>query len=157
MSPTQMFLAALLVGAMPAVGSALAAGESGGVPPDMSEGASSTPSEYSIPPVNPKSLKNADNHRWTNQTVKNPQGEMLGTIDHVMVDTQSGKDVYAMLKLSDKVQPMPIPFNYIKEGESGLIMNATKKQLQRGPDLSGKGKSQDFEHMGSEPLRPGGN
>lgn len=158
MTRSRIFLVALIVGSLPTVGLALAGVESEGgglVSPDMSEGSSSTPSEYAIPPVNPKSLKNADNHPWNKQTVKNPQGETLGTIDYVMIDTVSGKDMYAMLKLSDKMQPMPIPFNYIKEGESGLIMNATKQQLQKGgPNLGGKGKSQDFEHMGSEPLRP---
>ena len=93
----------------------------------MSQGAGSGQDDYSILPVNPKSLKNADHHRWDKQTVKNSQGETLGTIDHVMVDTQSGKQMYGMLKLSDTMQPMPIPFNYIKEGESGLVMNATKR------------------------------
>jgi hypothetical protein len=154
MTRTKILFAAVLVGALPTVGSGFAAVESEGgakVPPDMTQSGD----EYSIPPVNPKSLKSADSHPWDKQTVKNPQGETLGTIDHVMVDTQSGKDVYAMLKLSDKMQPMPIPFNYIKEGESGLVMNATKQQLQRGgPNLGGSGKSQDFEHMGSEPLKP---
>jgi hypothetical protein len=158
MTRTRVLLMALVVGTLPTVGSALAGVESEGgsrVPPDMSPGTGIGQDEYSIPPVNPKSMKNADNHPWNQQTVKNPQGETLGTIDHVMVDTESGKEMYGMLKLSDKMQPMPIPFNYIKEGESGLIMNATKQQLQKGgPNLGGKGKSQDFEHMGSEPLRP---
>lgn len=158
MRRSRFLLAALLVGSLPTVGSALAGVESEGggrVPPDMSQGAGASQGEYSIPPVNPKSLKNADNHPWNKQTVKNPQGETLGTIDHVMIDTESGKDMYAMLKLSDKMQPMPIPFNYIKEGESGLIMNATKQQLEKGgPNLGGKGKSQDFEHFGGEPLNP---
>ena len=154
MTRTGLLFAALLVGALPTVGSVFASVESEGggrVPPDMSQSGD----EYSIPPVNPKSLKNAESHRWDKQTVKNPQGETLGTIDHVMVDTKSGKDVYAMLKLSEQMQPMPIPFNYIKEGESGLVLNATKQQLQRGgPNLGGKGKSQDFEHFGGEPLNP---
>ena len=158
MTRKRALLLAVLVGTLPTVGVALAGVESegsGNVPPDMSQGAGGTQDEYSIPPVNPKSLKNADNHPWNTQTVKNPQGETLGTIDHVMVDTQSGKDVYAMLKLSDNMQPMPVPFSYIKEGQSGLIMNATKQQLQKsGPNLGGKGKSQDFEHFGGEPLNP---
>jgi hypothetical protein len=154
MTLTRAFLMAVVVGAWPA-SAALGAVESEGtgIPPDMGQG--STPGEYTIPPVNPKSMKTADNHPWNKQTVKNPQGETLGTIDHVMVDTQSGKEMYGMLKLSENIQPMPVPFNYIKEGESGLIMNTTKQQLQKGgPNLSGKGKSQDFQHHGGEPLNP---
>jgi sporulation protein YlmC with PRC-barrel domain len=121
----------------------------------MSRDTSTTPSEYSVPPVNPKSLKNADNHPWNNKEVKNLQGEKLGTIDHVMIDTKSGKNVYAMLKLSENAQPMPIPFNKIQESKQGLVLNASKAQLQRGgPNLGGDTKSQDFEHMGSEPLKP---
>jgi|SRR5687768_11532926 len=158
MTRTRVLLMALVVGTLPTVGPALAGVESedgGRVPPDMGQGAGGTQNEYSIPPVNPKSLKNAESHPWDSKTVKNPQGETLGTIDHVMVDTESGKEMYGMLKLSENMQPMPIPFNRIKEGESGLIMNATKQQLQRGgPNLGGKGKSQDFEHFGGEPLNP---
>src|SRR5687767_1047366 len=155
MTLTRAVFMALVVGALPTAAFAAIESEGGGVPPDMSEGAGGTQNEYSIPPVNPKSLKNADNHPWDKQTVKNSQGETLGTIDHVMIDTESGKEMYGMLKLSENMQPMPIPFNRIKEGESGLIMNATKQQLQRGgPNLGGKGKSQDFEHFGGEPLNP---
>ncbi|WP_447976706.1 PRC-barrel domain-containing protein [Candidatus Nitrospira bockiana] len=138
------------------VGTALAAVESEQgalVPPDA--GMTSTPGEYTIPPVNPKSLKNADDHPWNNKEVKNPQGETLGTIDHVMVDTKSGQEHYAMLKLSDSMYPMPIPLGYFKESETGLILQATKDQLKQGaPNLGGKSKSQDFEHMGGEPLKP---
>lgn len=158
MTPTRALLLAMLVATVPTAGTALAGVESEGggrVPPDMSQGSGMGQEEYTIPPINPKSLKNADHHPWDKKTVKNPQGETLGTIDHVMIDTESGKDMYAMLKLSDKMQPMPIPFNYIKEAESGLVLNATKQQLQRGgPNLGGKGKSQDFEHFGGEPLNP---
>jgi hypothetical protein len=131
-------------------------GEGGGtVPPDLSKESSTTPTEYAIPPVNPKSLRPAENHPWAKKTVKNFQGETLGTIDHIMVDTQSGKDMYAMLRLGDDMQPMPIPFKYLKESETGLLLNASKQQLQRGgPNLGGSGKSQDFEHQGAEPLKP---
>jgi hypothetical protein len=158
MTRTRVLLMALVVGTLPTVGSALAGVESEGggrVPPDMSPGTGIGQDEYTIPPVNPKSMKNADKHPWDKQTVKNLQGETLGTIDHVMVDTVSGKEMYGMLKLSENMQPMPIPFDRIKEGESGLILNVTKQQLQRGgPNLGGKGKSQDFEHFGGEPLNP---
>jgi len=142
----------VLVCSVPAL--AAVEGEQGGrVPPDTAAG--TTPDEYSIPPVNPKSLKNADNHPWNNKEVKNLKGESLGKIDHVMVDTKSGKDVYAMLKIADNMQPMPIPFNRFKESETGLILNASKEQLQRGgPNLGGKEKSQDFQHKGGEPLNP---
>ena len=76
MKLTRAVLMALVVGALPPIGAAFAAVESegGGIPPDMSEGAGGTQNEYSIPPVNPKSLKNADNHPWKKQTVKNPKG-----------------------------------------------------------------------------------
>ena len=130
---------------------------SGGVPPDMSQDTSTTPSEYSIPPVVPKALKQADNHPWNNKPVKSIKGENLGTIDHVMVDPQSGKELYGMLKLSDSPAPMPIPFNRFKESETGLVLNASKAQLQQspgGPNLGGATKSQDFEHMGGESLKP---
>jgi len=128
--------------------------EAGGrVPPDMATG--TTPSEYRIPPVNPKSLKPADDHPWNKKEVKNFQGETLGTIEHVMVDTKSGKEIYGMLKMGEQMQPTPVPVNLFKEGQTGLMLNASKDQLQRGgPNFGGQGKSQDFQHQGSEPLNP---
>jgi hypothetical protein len=130
--------------------------EAGGtVPPDMSKGATSTPQEYSVPPVNPKSLKASDNHPFMNKTVKNLRGETLGTIHHVMVDTEKEKETYALLYLEGKQnQYVPVPINFLKESETGLILNASKEKLEKGPNFGGRGTSADFEHMGSEPLKP---
>jgi hypothetical protein len=125
------------------------------VPPDMSHDTSPTPHEYSIPPVNPKSLKPADSHPWVHQPVMNLKDEKLGTIEAVMVDTKSGKDVYAMLKLRQDMYPMPIPLKAIREAETGLVLNANREQLMHGaPNLGGQSKSHDFEHLGGEPLKP---
>jgi len=148
--------AVLSLSAIAFVGPAVAAveDEAGGrVPPDMAPG--TNPSEYRIPPVNPSSLKAVGDHPWAKKTVRNLRGETLGTIDHVMIDARSGKEMYAMLKMGDQMQPTPVPLNYFKEAETGLILNASKDQLEPGgPNLGGKTKSQDFEHMGSEPLNP---
>jgi len=129
----------------------------GQVPPDMSQDAGSTPGGYAIPPVSPKSFKPAENHPYAHKTVKSPRGETLGTIDHVLEGTDKGQDMYAMLRLDDHSAPIPIPLTFLRESEMGLILNATKAQLEQvpgGPNLGGRGKSQDFEHHGSEPLKP---
>ena len=55
----------------------------------------------------------------------------LGTIDAVMVDTKSEKNVYAMLKLLDDIYPMPIPLKAIREAETGLVLNASREQLMQ--------------------------
>jgi hypothetical protein len=157
MSKIKILLAALSVISLSAgVSLAVVESEQGGkVPPDMSQDASATPKEYSVPPVNPKSLKPTENHPFMNKTVKNPQGQTLGTIHHVMQDTAQGKDIYAMLYLEGKKdQYVPVPLNFLKESEAGLILNASKEQLERGPNFGGRGKSQDFEHQGGEPLKP---
>ena len=156
---TKIIPMAAIIAAMALPYSALGGVESGsgGVPPDMSQDTSTTPSEYSIPPVVPKSLKPADSHPWNHKQVKSMKGENLGTLDHVMIDPQSGKEMYGMLKLSDSAAPIPIPFNRFKESETGLTVNVSKAQLQQspgGPNLGGATKSQDFEHMGGESLKP---
>jgi len=139
--------------ALPFLGTSFA--QSGGrVPPDMSKGAGATQNEYTIPPVNPKSLKPAENHPLANQTVKNLQGETLGKIEHVMIDTAEGKETYAMLVLEGRQNPVPVPIGMLKESETGLVLNATRKQLENAPNFGGRGKSQDFQHHGDEPLNP---
>lgn len=149
-------LAAVIVLCSGSSGWAAVESEGGGIiSPDMSQDTSSTPKEYSIPPVNPKSLKPANDHRWINQPVTNLKGETLGTIESIMVDTKREKGTYAMLKIAKDMYPMPVPLNAINESESGLILNASRDQLmQGGPNLGGQTKSQDFEHLGSEPLKP---
>jgi hypothetical protein len=134
---------------------AVEAEQGGKVPPDISRGSSATPQEYSVPPVNPKSLKPSDDHPFANKDVVNLKGEKLGTIQHVMVDTVGGKETYAMLYLDGgKDQYVPVPINFLKEGEAGLILNASKEQLMKGPNFGGRGKSEDFEHLGGEALKP---
>ena len=134
---------------------AVEAEQGGKVAPDISQGSSSTPQEYSVPPINPKSLKPSDNHPFANKEVTNLKGEKLGTIHHVMVDTVEGKETYAMLYLDGrKDHYVPVPLNFLKEGETGLILNASKDQLEKGPNFGGRGKSEDFEHLGGEALKP---
>jgi hypothetical protein len=155
-------LTSVLVGVITMVGltlgpawGAVESEQGGAVPPDMSTDASAIPHEYSVPPVNPKSLKPSDNHPFMNKTVKSPKGETLGTIHHVMVDTEKGKETYAMLYLAGKKdQYVPVPINFLRESETGLILNATKEKLEKGPNFGGRGSSSDFEHMGGEPLKP---
>jgi hypothetical protein len=87
--------------------------------------------KFALPEVNPKSLNKLDGHPWDNKTIRDKKGESLGTIEKVMVDRKSGKEAYAMLKLSDDMPTVPIPLNAIKEDESGLVLNASKEQLKR--------------------------
>jgi hypothetical protein len=156
MKKTTMIIATLSFIALPLFGTSLMAEQGGGmVPPDMSTGAGAGQGEYTIPPINPKSLKPAGDHPFVNKEVKNFQGEKLGTIHHVMVDTVKGKDTYAILYLEGKKdQYVPVPTNMLKESETGLILNANKQQLEKGPNFGGRGKSQDFQHLGDEPLNP---
>ena len=67
MTRTRLFLAALLVSALPTVGTAIAAVEESGagIPPDMSNDSSTTPSEYAIPPVNPNIIMHPLPVEWT--------------------------------------------------------------------------------------------
>ena len=158
MTPTKRSLATLTIMALPITGVSYAAVESdqgGMVPSAIREDKSATPREYSVPPVNPKSLKPAQNHPFANKTVKNPKGENLGVIEHVLVDTVDGKAQYGELILEGNKQHIHIPINYLKESQTGLTLNATKEQLQKsGTNFGGQGHSQDFEHQGGEPLNP---
>jgi len=129
-------------------------GEQGGrVMPETGRDASSTPQGYQIPADLQQSLKPLDNHPLLNKMVKNLQGDELGTIQLILGD--KGKPVYAEMALKGTQQMVPVPINYLKESQSGLLLNATREQLQNNTgDFSGRTRSKDFEHMGSEPLNP---
>ena len=120
----------------------------------MGRDASTTPQGSRKPGELQQTLQPLESHPLLNKTVKNLQGDELGTIALILGD--KGKPLYAEMALKDTQQRVPVPISYLKESQSGLLLNATREQLQNNTgDFSGRGKSQDFQHKGGEMLTPG--
>jgi len=138
---------------VPVAWGAVESEQGGRVLPETGRDASMTPQGYRVPADLQQTLKPLDSHPLLNKTVKNLQGDELGTIALILGD--KGKPVYAEMAIKDTQQRVPVPISYLKESQSGLLLNATREQLQNNAgDFSGRTKSQDFEHMGGEPLKP---
>ena len=102
------------------------------------------PSKYTILPVARGKKVEVDNG-MVGSTVKNPKGEDLGSIEELIMDSETKKIEYAMIKIGDSDQLKAFPWSSFKvDKKSGdVVLNMTKEQLQPGlgstdqsPDLS---------------------
>ncbi len=73
------------------------------------------------------------------QTVRNPEGETLGSVKEVMVDLHTGRVAYVvlsfggMLGVGDKLFAIPWGALTLAADEPALVLNATKDQLKNAP------------------------
>jgi sporulation protein YlmC with PRC-barrel domain len=130
-------------------------GDQGSVaPPDMTEG-KMPPKEFKLaPPIPEGNLKTADNHQFLRKDVKNRNGESVGTIEKIIVDSETGKVAYAEVALKEIKQLVPIPWGLFKVDGENITMNATKEQLEQAGSNFPALNPSDFEHKGGEPLKP---
>ena len=71
--------------------------------------------------------------------VRNPQGEKLGTLKEIMLDTQAGEIAYGVLSfggilgLGDKLFAVPWPALQLHPEEHGFVLNVPKDRLENAP------------------------
>lgn len=71
--------------------------------------------------------------------VKNPQGDSLGDLKDIMIDTQSGKVAYAVLSfggilgMGDKLFAVPWESLVVDGENKQLILNVSKERLKDAP------------------------
>lgn len=72
-------------------------------------------------------------------SVYNPQGEKLGSIDHLMIDKLSGRVRYAVMEfggfLGIGTDRYPLPWDSMKydTGMEGYVVSLAKEQLENAP------------------------
>jgi hypothetical protein len=75
-------------------------------------------------------------------SVKNRQGESLGSIDTVMIDKVSGKVAYAVrsfggfLGIGDRYHPLPWSVLPYDPQESAYVVDIDKTMLEKAPSLA---------------------
>lgn len=75
----------------------------------------------------------------TGDDVVNPQGESLGNLKDIMLDTSTGKIAYAVLSyggvfgLGDKLFAVPWSALRIDSDKKNLVLNASKERLKDAP------------------------
>jgi hypothetical protein len=83
-------------------------------------------------------------------TVKNPQGETLGSIENVMIDKLSGKVAYAVMSfggflgIGDRHHPLPWNVLTYDPEMAAYVVNLDKRMLENAPSY-GTGERVDWE------------
>lgn len=71
--------------------------------------------------------------------IKNPQGDSLGDLKDIMIDTSSGKVAYAVLSfggilgMGDKLFAVPWESLVVDGENKNLVLNVTKERLKDAP------------------------
>jgi sporulation protein YlmC with PRC-barrel domain len=103
------------------------------------------PDKYTILPV-ARGKKVEVNNEMIGDTVQNTKGEKLGTIEELIMDSQTRKIEYAMIQIGETDQLRAFPWSAFKvdKKNGNVVLNMTKEQLQPGlastdqsPDLRG--------------------
>lgn len=87
------------------------------------------PDEYETTPVRRGPLKEVSDSQWLNKTVKNNQGEKLGTIKKVLKDERTQKIEYVMFEVEGTRHLTPLRWSEIQQQGDKLTMNAKKDEL----------------------------
>ena len=75
----------------------------------------------------------------TGDNIVNPQGESLGDLKDIMLDTQTGEIAYAVLSyggvlgMGDKLFAVPWKALTIDGGNKNLVLNVSKERLKNAP------------------------
>ena len=71
-------------------------------------------------------------------TVKNPEGETLGTVDDLMVDPTDGRVFYAVMSFGGILglgkQYYPVPWELVTTAEDAFVVNLDKARLENAPN-----------------------
>ncbi len=90
-----------------------------------------TTEEYAVMPIG-GGLTDAKDRDLIGSKIKNPQGENLGTLENLIVDTKTGKIAYGVISLPEKEHMMPVQWSAFKVNrEKGeVVLNVKLDQLQ---------------------------
>lgn len=82
----------------------------------------------------------AANRKIIGATVKNPDGETLGTVDDLMVDPTSGRVYYAVMSFGGILglgkQYYPVPWELVasEPSQEAFVVNMDKARLESAPN-----------------------
>jgi hypothetical protein len=91
--------------------------------------------EYLVLPVPQGSLQEARGQSGHTRIVS-PEGKTLGTLDKLIADVTTGKIEYAVIRLADTGELMPVPWGdlKVKKDRRSLVLHARQYQLK--PDVT---------------------
>jgi sporulation protein YlmC with PRC-barrel domain len=82
------------------------------------------------------------------EKVKNPEGEDLGTISELLVDTESGSIEYGVLSFGGFLgigeKDIAVPYKSLDLGEEFIVLNVDKKVLENAATRMERGGKKYF-------------
>ena len=130
---------------------------------DMTSTKDATPSEYAVLPL-ARGQKQEANSDLVGEEIKSKDGQVIGTLDKLIMDSKTGKIEYGVVNFADTHETWPILWNSFKVTKDGEVtLNLTKEQLRKketldqskdlSPDI--KKLMKDMQKNMGKPIQPG--
>ena len=108
------------------------------------------PKEYAVLPVPVGELKSVNDDSLLNSPVMNAEGQVIGSIASVLMDSHTGQLEYAVVLLDDPERLEVVPWAHMKKGSTEtkqeFIFDTTQEQLSLSPGAS-KDRSLDVDKL----------
>jgi len=96
------------------------------------------PKEYAMPPVPQGELKSvSDGNPLLHSPVKNAEGKVIGSVESLLMDSQTGQIEYAVVLLDDSKRLEAVPWAHMKKGpdqaKQEFVLDTTHFQLSPSP------------------------
>ncbi len=108
------------------------------------------PKEYAVLPVPLGGLKSARDDFPLHSSVMNSEGQIIGSLANVLMDSQTGQIEYAVVLLDDSERLEVVPWAYMKkwpnEVKQEFVLDTTHYQLSPSPGAS-KDRSLEVEKL----------
>ena len=102
---------------------------------DMSNTKDPTPSEYAVLPLARGQKKEAKSD-LVGEEIKGKDGQVIGTLDKLIMDSKTGKIEYGVVNFADTHETWPILWNSFKVTKDGEVtLNLTREQMRRTETL----------------------
>jgi sporulation protein YlmC with PRC-barrel domain len=105
---------------------------------DMTGEGGAVPKEYTVLPVPVGGFQDTKSNVLIHRSVKDQQGEMIGTIENFIMDTHSGRIEYAVIAIEHGTHLHPVPWSAIKlvrHGEDSMEPVIDTAQYQLMPSM----------------------
>lgn len=105
---------------------------------DMTRSQGYPQKEYTILPIPTGEFKVSQEETLHNRPVRDLNGKLLGSLNSVIMDSNTGNIEYAVVELKDGKSLQPVPWSYfaIKGKQRDLVLNT--KEYQLSPEMTSK-------------------
>ena len=98
------------------------------------------PKEYAVLPIPLGELKSVNDESRLHSSVMNAEGNVIGSVENILMDSHTGQIEYAVVLLDDPERLEAVPWAHMKQGpneaKQAFILDMTQDQLSLSPGAS---------------------